>query len=90
MSTNDLLNAFSRYDSRRKSYAIRRKLGKVGLNKYIEKQNISENDLRKVAKLQNMSIDDLRKIAILRGIKNYDALAKEDLIYTLLRSKKIF
>ena len=35
-----------------------------------------------------MSLDDLQKIAILPGTKNYDALAKEDLIYTLLRSEK--
>ena len=88
MSTSDLLNALSRYDSRRKSYAICRKLRKVGLNKYIKKQNISENDLRKVTKLQNMSLDDLKKIAILRGINNYDVLTKEDLIYTLLRPEK--
>ena len=88
MSTSDLLNALSRYDSRRKSYAICRKLRKVGLNKYIKKQNISENDLRNVTKLQNMSLDGLKKIAILRGINNYDVLTKEDLIYTLLRPEK--
>ena len=85
MSTSDSLNALSRYHSRRKSYKIRRKLG---VNKYIKKQNISENDLRKVRKLQSMSIDDLRKIAKLRKIKNYDKMSKEDLIYTLLRSEK--
>ena len=88
MSTSDLLNALSRYHSRRKSYKIRRKLRKLGVNKYIKKQNISENDLRKVRKLQSMSIDDLRKIAKLRKIKNYDKMSKEDLIYTLLRSEK--
>ena len=38
--------------------------------------------------LQNMSHDDLKKIAKLRNIKNQDILAKEDLIYTLLRSEK--
>ena len=37
-----------------------------------------------------MSHDDLKKIAKLRNIKNQDILAKEDLIYTLLRSEKIF
>ena len=88
MSTSDLLNALSRYHSRRKSYKIRRKLRKLGVNKYIKKQNISENDLRKVRKLQSMSIDDLRKIAKLRKIKNYDKMSKENLIYTLLRSEK--
>ena len=88
MSTSDSLNALSRYHSRRKSYKIRRKLRKLGVNKYIKKQNISENDLRKVRKLQSMSIDDLRKIAKLRKIKNYDKMSKENLIYTLLRSEK--
>ena len=87
MSTSDLLNALSRYDSKRKSYAIRRKLGKVGLNKYIHKQNISENDLRKAAKLQDKSLNDLKNIAKLRRMKNYDNLSKEELIYILLRSK---
>ena len=38
--------------------------------------------------LQNMSHDDLKKIAKLWNIKNQDILAKEDLIYTLLRSEK--
>ena len=35
-----------------------------------------------------MSLDDLKKIAILRKIKNYDKLSREDLVYTLLRSKR--
>ena len=35
-----------------------------------------------------MSHDNLKKIAKLRNIKNQDILAKEDLIYTLLRSEK--
>ena len=35
-----------------------------------------------------MSHDDLKKIAKLWNIKNQDILAKEDLIYTLLRSEK--
>ena len=88
MSTSDSLNALSRYHSRRKSHKIRRKLRTLGLNKYIKKQNISENDLRKVTKIQSMSTDDLRKIAKLREIKNYDKMSKENLIYTLLRSEK--
>ena len=87
VSTSDLLNNLSRSDSKGKSYRIRKKLRKVDLNKYIKKQNISENDLRKATKLQNISLDDLRKIAILRRIKNYDKLSREDLIYTLLRSE---
>ena len=85
MFTSDLLNALSRYDSRCKSYKIRRKLS---INKYIKKQNISENDLRKVTKLQSMSIAGLRKIPKLRKLKNCDKMSKKDLIYTLLRSEK--
>ena len=85
MFTSDLLNALSRYDSRCKSCKIRRKLS---VNKYIKKQNISENDLRKVTKLQSMSIADLRKIPKLRKLKNCDKMSKKDLIYTLLRSEK--
>ena len=78
------------YKERIKCYRkkhIRRKLTEKGLKKYVIKQNISKNDLRKVTRQQKMSLDDLKKIAILRGIKNYDKLSREDLIYTLLRSE---
>ena len=33
-------------------------------------------------------LSDLKKLAKLQGIKNYDNLSREDLIYTLLRSEK--
>ena len=33
-------------------------------------------------------LSDLKKLAKLRGIKNYDNLSKEDLIYRLVRSEK--
>ena len=87
MSISDLLNALSRHDSKHKSYNTRRKFKKV-YPRFVKKQNILQNDLRKVTMLQNMSLDDLKKIAKLWRIKNYDTLAKEDLIYTLLRSDK--
>ena len=87
MSTEYLINTINRYDSKRKSYAIHRKLRKIGLKKYVKKQKISNNDLRKATKLQNMSLDDLKKTPILPRIKNYDKLSKEDLVYTLLRSE---
>ena len=35
MPTEDLIDAINRYNSKRKSYRINRKLSKVGLNKYI-------------------------------------------------------
>ena len=87
MSPNHLVNAINRYNSKRKSYRTRRKFKKI-YPKFVKKQNILEDDLRKAKKLQNMSHDDLKKLAKLRDIKNHDILAKEDLIYTLLRSEK--
>ena len=57
------------------------------LEKIAKKQNISKNELRKAKKLQNKSIDELYGIAKLRGIKNYDNLTKEDLIFSLLKSE---
>ena len=87
MSADDLVNTMNRYNSKRESYRIHRKFRKI-YPKFVKKQNISEDDLRKATKLQNMSHDDLKKLAKLRDIKNHDILAKEDLIYTLLRSEK--
>ena len=87
MSTDELLNALSKYDRKRKVKTNHKKLLKMKLEKISKKQTISNNDLRKATKLQNMSIDDLKKIAKLQRIKNYDTLAKEELIYTLLRSE---
>ena len=87
MSTEELLNALSRYDSKRKVETNRRKLLKMKLEKIAKKQNISRNELRKVEKLQDKSIDELQGIAKLRGIKNYDNLTKEDLIFILLKSE---
>ena len=76
MSTEELLNALSRYDSKRK---------KMKLEKIAKKQNISKNDLSRTKKLQNKSIDELQGIAKLRRIKNYNNLTKEDLIFSLLK-----
>ena len=87
MSTEELLDTLSRYDSRRKVKSNRRKLLKIKLEKIAKKQNISKNELRKAEKLQDKSIDELQEIAKLRGIKNYDNLTKEDLIFSLLKSE---
>ena len=87
MSTEELLNTLSRYDSRRKVKSNRRKLLKIKLEKIAKIQNISKNELNKAEKLQNKSIDELRGIARLRRIKNYDNLTKEDLIISLLKSE---
>ena len=87
MSTKELLNTLSRYDSKRKVKSNRRKLLKIKLEKIAKIQNISKNELNKAEKLQNKSIDELRGIARLRRIKNYDNLTKEDLIISLLKSE---
>ena len=85
MSTKELLNTLSRYDSKRKVKSNRRKLLKMKLEKIAKIQNISKNDLSRAEKLQNKSIDELRGIARLRRIKNYVNLTKEDLIISLLK-----
>ena len=85
MSTEELLNTLSRYDSRRKVKSNRRKLLKIKLEKIAKIQNISKNKLSKAEKLQNKLIDELRGIARLRRIKNNN-LTKENLIISLLKS----
>ena len=87
MSTEELLDALSRYDSKRKINSNRRKILKMGLEKIGKIQNISKNGLSRAEKLQNKSIDELQGIAKLRRIKNYDNLTKEDLIFSLLKSE---
>ena len=87
MSTEELLNTLSRYDSKRKVKSNRRKLLKIKLEKIAKIQNISKNELNKAEKLQNKSIDESRGIARLRRIKTSDNLTKEDLIISLLKSE---
>ena len=87
MSTQELLNTLSRYDSRRKVKSNRRKLLEIGLEKIAKIQNISKNELNPAKKLQKKSIDELKEIARLRRIKNRDKLTKEGLIISLLKSE---
>ena len=51
-STQELINTFSRYDSRRKLKNNRRKLLGIGLKKIAKIQNISKNELNKAEKLK--------------------------------------
>ena len=63
MPTKDLINALNtlyRQNIKRKSYSIRRKFRKLGLNKYIKKQNVSESDFDKATKLQTLWLDGLK------------------------------
>ena len=50
MSTEELLNTLSRYDSKRKVKSNRRKLLKIKLEKIAKIQNISKNELNEVKK----------------------------------------
>ena len=86
MSTEELLDTLSRYDSKRKSESNPRKLNIINLKKITKKQNIWRNELRKAEKLQNKSRDELNEVAKFRRIKNYDNLRREDLIFSLLKS----
>ena len=74
MSTEQLLNTLSRYDSKRKLKSIRMKLRRLGLEKIAKLQNLSKNDFNKVKKLQEKSINELKAIARLRRINNFTKL----------------
>ena len=87
MSTEELIDTLSRYDTKRKVNSNHRKILKMGLEKIATIQNNSKKDLSMAEKLQNKSIDELRGIARLRGFKNHDDLTKEDLIFRLLKSE---
>ena len=52
MSTQELLNTLSRYDSRRKIKSNRWKWSKIGLGKIAKIQNISKNELNQAEKLK--------------------------------------
>ena len=54
MSTQELLNTLSRYDSRRKVKSNRRKLSETKLEKIAKIQNISKNELNKIKNLQKI------------------------------------
>ena len=74
MSTEQLLDTLSRYDSKREAESNRRKLlklFKIKPSKFAKIQNISKNGLRKAEKLKNKSIDELQEIPRLRRIKNH-------------------
>ena len=58
----------------------------MNLNK-LAKRHIPINELGRIQKLNELSHETLKKPGELQRIKNYNVLSKEDLIYTLLRSK---
>ena len=70
------------------SYNIHRRYNRLGLKNIGKRHNITKNDLNNAIQLHNKSLSDLQKLAKLRRIKNSDNLSKEDIIYTLLTTKK--
>ena len=88
MSITDLLDTMRRYKVKHNSYRLRKKFKRLGLKKYLKKQNVTKSDLNNAIQLNNKSLSNLQKLARLRRIKNSDNLSKEDLIYTLLISEK--
>ena len=80
---------FYRLNEEHKLRIRQRKIRKLGLKKIAQRKNLSKSDIVKATHLNQLSHDDLKKIADLRGIKNLSGLSREDLIYALLRRKKL-
>ena len=80
MSTQELTNTLTKYDSRCKVKNNCKKLSKIGLGKIVKKMNQNQ-----VKKLQRKSTDELKRIARLRRIKNSEKLTKEEPIIALLK-----
>ena len=78
-SINELINNL-------RKYLVVKKLEDLHLNK-LAKRHIQINELDRIQKLYELPYETLKKLGELQRIKNYNTLSKEDLIYTLLRSK---
>ena len=88
VSTQELINTLSRYDSRGKVKNNRKTLLKIGLEKIAKIQNISKKELNQAKKLQRKSKEELRGIARLRRIKSSENLPNEELLTALLKSER--
>ena len=51
-------------------------------------QNLSLNEFNQIEKMRGLSLDKLKQIAKIRIIKNYEYMKKDDLIISLLKSKR--
>ena len=51
-------------------------------------QNLSQNEFNQIAEMHGLSLDELNQITKIRRIQNYEDMAKEELIISLLRSKQ--
>ena len=77
-----------RQTEKHKSYNTRRRVNRLGLKKIGRGENLTDKDMKKVKKQNELTTHGLKTIANLREIKNYNNLAREDLIYTLFRSEE--
>ena len=63
-------------------------LSEKGLERIAKMQNLSQNELDQIIKMHNQSRDDLEQITKMRRIKSYKKMSNEELIITLLKSKR--
>ena len=84
----ELKDLIYKQSEKHKSYNIRRKFSRLGLKTIGKRQNLSNKDVNKVKQLNELTTHGLKTIGKVREIKNYSSMTREQLIYTLLRSKK--
>ena len=63
-------------------------LSEKGLKRIEKMQNLSQNELNQTIKIHDQSRGELERIAKMRRIKRYDKISKEELIISLLKSKR--
>ena len=51
-------------------------------------QNLSQNEFNQITEMRGLSPDELERIAKIRRNKNYEEMAKEELIISLLKSNQ--
>ena len=59
-----------------------------GLNQITKMQNLSHNNLNQIMNTYNQSRDELERVAKMRRNKNCKRMSKEELIISLLKSKR--
>ena len=51
-------------------------------------ENLSQNEFNQIGEMHSQSLDELERIEKIRRIKNYEEMAKEEFIISLLKSKQ--
>ena len=63
-------------------------LSEKGLKRIEKMQNFSQNELNQIIKMHGQSRDELERIVKMRRLKRYNEMSKEELIISLLKSKR--